>query len=184
MARKNKAASQSKAESLTVRLDPKIRYGLDLLARKQRRNLSSVVEWALQKAINDPEEGLIEKHKDGSESHLLHLLWDVEEADRSYQLATVRPDLMTFEEEKLVKTVVESDYFAYLQDLYQDLIGPDPSKPSIPFHQKLRSHLRQHFDAFKKVSCGESGMDALPKPPRGWKPKQQKKSDHKEGTAA
>lgn len=168
MTRQKNTPSQGKAESITVRLDPKIRYGLELLARKQHRNLSSVVEWALQKAINDPEQGLIEKGKDKQEFHLLPALWDVEESDRLYQMATMRADLLTFEEERLVKTIIESDYFNYLSETHKDLIDSATGKTTSVYHQKMRSSIREHFQIFKKVSNGELSKDALPKPPRGW----------------
>ena len=182
MARKGKAGNQAKAESITVRLDPKIRYGLEILARKQRRNLSSVVEWALQKAINDPTDGLYDEK--GGKMNLLDFLWDVEESDRIYQLCTCRPNLITFEEERIVKIVIESDYFAYLNDLHKHLVGDNPQIPLPPYHQKMREGLREHFETFKKVAYGELEKDALPKPPRGWKFKPQKKPENNGSAAA
>ncbi len=161
MARKANSSNQPKAESITVRLEPKIRYGLELLARKQRRTISSVVEWALQKAIHDTAEGLYDEQ--GKELNLLEFLWDVEESDRLYQLATCRRNLMNFEEEKLIKIIIESDYFHALSDSFLHLKNDE--NPHI-YHQKMREGLREHFDTFKKVANGELGKDALPKPPR------------------
>ncbi|MDA0781240.1 MAG: hypothetical protein PQ612_00060 [Rickettsiales bacterium] len=157
---------QTKAESITVRLDPKIRYGLELLARKQRRNLSSVVEWALQKAIHDPVDGLYDEKSD--KLNFLNFLWDVEESDRLYQLATCRPELLTFEEEKLVKVITESDYFIYLDDLHKHLKDPTAPQGTVAYHQKMRGSLREYFETFKKISSGELTKDSLPKPPKAW----------------
>ncbi|MBY0404184.1 MAG: hypothetical protein K2X66_09815, partial [Cyanobacteria bacterium] len=58
MAKKASKGSQTKAEALTLRVNPKIKYGLELLARKQHRTLSSVMEWAIDKALKDKKDGL------------------------------------------------------------------------------------------------------------------------------
>ena len=148
MARRSAPGTQAKAESITVRLDPKIRYGLELLARKQRRNLSSVVEWALHKAIHDQDNGLAEKDENGIDENLLYQLWDVEESDRFYLMALTRPDLLTFEEEHLIKLIRESAWY---------------------------EQLREHFPTFKKISINELSRDNLPKPPKSWQSKHNNK---------
>lgn len=98
MARKKVLATPTKTESINVRLDPKLRYGLELLMRKQRRSITSVVEWALEKAIRDPKDGLYEDNES-----LLQKLWDVDSKDRLLLLAKYKPGLLTFEEEKYLK---------------------------------------------------------------------------------
>lgn len=166
MARKATGTSQPKAESITVRLDPKIRYGLELMTRKQRRTLSSVVEWALLKAMESEDGGLIEKLKEGEIFNPMTTIWDTEEADRFYNLAAVRPAWLNFEEEKLQKTIIESDYFEALRENNKHLCEPETGYYTFPYHQKMREDLREHFETFKKVASGELGKEALPKPPR------------------
>lgn len=173
MARKATTTASGKTESLTVRLDPKIRYGLELLARKQRRTLSSVVEWALHKAIYDKTEGLYDEQ--GGDANLLDFLWDVEEADRHYHMAIIRPALQNFEEERLVKLIAESDFYHYLKDQFGHLTDPNTGNFTAEGHQKVRENLREHYDTFKKISAGALDKDAMPKPPRGWKQKSDKK---------
>lgn len=41
-------------ENITVRLDPKIRYGLELLARKRHQSISKVTRWVIEYAISLP----------------------------------------------------------------------------------------------------------------------------------
>jgi hypothetical protein len=41
----------SRSEIVTVRLDPKLRFAVELAARKQRRTASSFIEWAITEAI-------------------------------------------------------------------------------------------------------------------------------------
>lgn len=88
----------AKTESLTVRLSPRVRYGLELLARKQRRNLSSVIEWAINCLAFNGENGLIE-----NDVNLLDQLWDTDEIKRIKLLKLHKPDLLTYEEEVILK---------------------------------------------------------------------------------
>ena len=160
MVRKKGTPAQTKADNVNVRLDPKIRYGLELLARKQRRNLSSVVEWALQNAINSEENGLIEINMNGEPFNLLYQLWDTEESDRLYRMATFRSELLTFEEERLTKLIRESEIFSYLDTKVRKEYHPEM------YHIKLCEKLREFYPVFKKIDAGELGKEHLPKSPK------------------
>ena len=59
-----KQETPSKSTIVTVRLDPRMRFGLNLLARKRHGTMSSVIEWALSQAIEHPENGLFETAPD------------------------------------------------------------------------------------------------------------------------
>ena len=41
----------ARSETVTVRLAPKLRYLAELAARKQRRTLSSFIEWAIEETL-------------------------------------------------------------------------------------------------------------------------------------
>jgi len=43
----------NRSETVTIRLDPKLRYLTELAARQQRRTLSSFIEWAIDSALKD-----------------------------------------------------------------------------------------------------------------------------------
>ena len=46
-AQKDRGGSKlNRTETVTIRLDPKLRYLTELAARKQRRTVSSFIEWA------------------------------------------------------------------------------------------------------------------------------------------
>lgn len=78
-----------KNTTITVRLDPKTRYGLELIARQQHRNLSSVVNWVLHQAILNAFPDIAK-------------LWDVDDATRLKKLKLHKPELLSYEEEKLL----------------------------------------------------------------------------------
>ncbi len=113
-ARKTYAA---KAEVLTVRLSPKMKFGLELLSRKQHRSLSAIVQHLLDrelrenlkvtKDVGDNIEGWREEHV-----RLLDLVWDPYEPDRLVKLGLHSPDLLDLDEELKWK-VIQDDYERY-----------------------------------------------------------------------
>ncbi|WP_263351781.1 hypothetical protein [Acidicapsa acidisoli] len=107
MAKIGKGAART--ETVGVRVDPKVRYLAEIAAREQQRSVSSFIEWAIRKILTEgspsiePGTGpMIDPTKqpkpmwgDG--------LWDVDEADRFFLLATMRSDLLTISEQRLWK---------------------------------------------------------------------------------
>lgn len=51
MAKRAPRGEQTKSESVTARLNPKLKFGLELLARQQRRSVSAVLETLLEKTL-------------------------------------------------------------------------------------------------------------------------------------
>jgi hypothetical protein len=98
--------NNKKEETISLRVTPKLRYGLELLSKKQHRSVSSVVTWAIEKAINDTDEGL----RKGS-GVTLNDLWDVDSADRLVKLVHHSPELLTYEQEKIVKAAKENGWW-------------------------------------------------------------------------
>lgn len=86
--------SKGKTNSLTIRIEPRARYGLELLARKQRRTLSSVIEWAILGGISN----------DGID---LQSLWDVDEAERLKKLVERHPELINYDEQVFLRATLE-----------------------------------------------------------------------------
>ena len=50
--RKGGGGKLSRSETVTVRLDPKLRYLAELAARLHRRTLSSYIEWSIKEALD------------------------------------------------------------------------------------------------------------------------------------
>src|SRR2546429_9201408 len=88
----------ARSETVTVRLDPKLRYLADLAARKQRRTLSSFIEGAIERA-------LAEVKLSGTSTVVEEApgLWDVDEADRFVKLAFYDESLLTYDEQVIWK---------------------------------------------------------------------------------
>ncbi len=161
----------ARSETVTVRLDPKLRYLAELAARKQRRTLSSYIEWAVEESLSTV--NLVEEDGDDQDSYHRALsvwgatdsLWDVDEADRFVKLATQFPDLMTYAEQAIWKIINEETYLFLPQPkgtqvLQRDLLrviwedlqayaNKEISKEA--FHEQIRPIVDLHYATARYV---------------------------------
>ena len=147
----------ARSEITTVRLDPKLKYLAELAARKQRRTLSSFIEWAIEDTLGRVELG------DGVDGVTVlgqaPFLWDVDEADRFAKLALRFPELLTHDEQVLWKLVKECGF------LWRGSYRPEwtwiVSEQSL-----ILERLRVHWETFRDVAKGDEPSTSLPKWPR------------------
>jgi len=97
----------SRSETLTVRLDPKLRYPAGLATRQQRRTLSSFIEWVIKESLNTVSLKNNNLNNNKSIAEETSDLWDVDELVRFTTLALNHPDLLTHEEQILWKLIQE-----------------------------------------------------------------------------
>jgi predicted transcriptional regulator len=154
MVAKKAGGKLTRSETVTVRLDPKLRYLADLAARKQRRTLSSYIEWAIEESLSST----IMKYNGPHEYTLAAVsleLWDVDEADRFVKLAIEYPDLLTHEEQVLWKLVRENG--TLWKGHYDSEWVWNVDSASIIYER-----LREHWDKFLAVARGEENASILP----------------------
>lgn len=97
----------AKTVTITVRIPPKDRFLLEILGRRQRRNLTSVIEAAIANYLQtDDEIESVERN-----------IWDVIASDRFAKLAMHYPELLTYEEGCLWKSI---------QTAYNQELGRNP----------------------------------------------------------
>lgn len=103
-----------RSETASVRLDPRLRYLAELAARKQRRTLSSFIEWAIEDSLG---RFPISESSDFNGNYHQKCfndaatdLWDVEDADRFAKLALGYPDLLTYHEQIVWKLIRENGF--------------------------------------------------------------------------
>jgi hypothetical protein len=161
--RSNKPAGGSRlirSETVTVRLDPKLRYLSELAARKQRRTLSSYIEWALEQSLSKVNlTDSMDFNGEKSIADVASLLWDVDEADRFVELAFNYPELMTHEEQVLWKLVRENGF------LWRGTRNNPDKEWSWQTNKQsslIGERLREHWDTFNAVARGEKNRSALP----------------------
>jgi hypothetical protein len=153
---KRKGGSKlARSETVTVRLDPKLRYLAELAARKQRRSLSSYIEWAVEDSLARVplREDMNNRASVGDESSYL---WDVDEADRFARLALRYPDLLTHEEQVRWKLIRENGL------LWRGSYATGKWSWSVDEGSLIFDRLREHWAKFCSVAESGSGHDTLP----------------------
>lgn len=97
-----------RSETVTIRLEPRLKYLADIAAQKQRRSLSSFIEWAVEDSLSRV--GL----SDGGitiqdiESDYEKRLWDVDDSERFMRKAIHCPELLNNDDQKVWKMIEDS----------------------------------------------------------------------------
>jgi hypothetical protein len=101
---------ERKTGALSIRIDPRIRYGLELLSRVQRRNVTGVVEWAMQEAFS--RETIADADGDVIVfAQAVRLLWADNELERIFLLHFYFPTLLDFDESRMVNVLLSTPNF-------------------------------------------------------------------------
>jgi len=153
--RKGGGGGLMRSETVTVRLDPRLRYLAELAARRHRRTVSSFVEWAVEKALFE----VMVRDKGPSVGEIADRLWDVDEADRLAGLAFQFPELLTHDEQVLWKLVQENGLL--WRGDYDPRNGNEWTWRIEPRFLHF-DRLRAHWDIFKAVVEGTATADKLP----------------------
>lgn len=147
-----------RTQTVSVRLDPKLRYLSEVAARRQRRTISSFIEWALETTLNTFY--LVDtKGSSNSIGQMASKLWDVEPSDRFAKLALHYPDLLNHHEEIVWKLIQENGYFwgggysAVSREFKWD--STDESK-------LIFDRLREYWETVNQVARGEVPKSKLP----------------------
>ncbi|MGS1004703.1 hypothetical protein ACVCH0_24210 [Burkholderia glumae] len=164
--KKSGGGKLTRSETVTVRLEPKLRYLAEIAGRKHRRTLSSFIEWAIQAQLANVflDDGRDSSLRPTSVEDVANDLWDVDEEDRFVKLALRFPDLLTHEEQVLWKLIKECGYLwrgnwtgkGDIQDWKWEL-----SESGFVYER-----LREKWDIFVAVARGEKDRSALPSWPR------------------
>lgn len=153
----------NRSETVTIRLDPKLRYLTELAARKQRRTVSSFIEWAIQRALDSVilREAYDQYHGGTLEESLgdqSEALWDTDEPDRLAKLGLHYPELLTHDEQVLWKLIRECGLLWKGKYDKEGCWQWELKTDSLIFQR-----LRKHWDTFQQVASGEADKSSLPK---------------------
>ena len=160
--RKPGGGKLSRSQTVTVRLDPKLRYLAELAARKQRRTLSSFIEWAIEESLNRVvlyEGGEYSGDDSISVAEDTSRLWDVDEAERFARLAICYDDLLTHEEQVLWKVIKDSGLMwegGYNNGSAWEWHWDRLEREVFPI-------LREHWELFNEIANGGRPRSELPK---------------------
>jgi hypothetical protein len=161
MARRQRDDGPGKrSEVVTVRLDPKLKYLAELAARKQRRPLSSYVEWAIERSLSQVhlEEDFNNNTVSVADAERMHHLWDLDEADRIVRLAVTYPELLTHEEQMVWKLIRENGL------LWKGKYAGDPPQWTwqIQGSSIMWDRLREYWPILLAVANGSRPRTDLP----------------------
>jgi hypothetical protein len=148
-----------RSETVTIRLDPKLRYLTELAARRQRRTVSSFIEWAIEHALSDVILGE-DAHGPVNVDLAAFFLWDPHEADRFAKLALYYPELLTYDEEVLWKLIRECEVL-WCNDVNHRRGLPPQENDAMLLYPLLRTH----WEVLQKVAAGEEDISMLPRRP-------------------
>lgn len=159
--KKSGGGKLSRSETVTVRLDPQLRYLIELAARKQRRTVSSFIEWALEQSLDRVELYHGTGYNGDTSTTLADVasnLWDVDDADRFAKLAFSYPDMLNHHEQILWKLICESSFF-WRGDYNTNGQWTWKTEP----RHLINERLRERWEELNCVARGELDKSVIPK---------------------
>jgi hypothetical protein len=119
--------SAANLEQLTVRLEKKWRFGIELMSRANHQSLGQAVEWAIKVACNT-----VKVNSVGTLSRLVDTVWTSAGFELLWRLWELEPNLLTLEERSIIRLVKQAD------DLF---IGKGKGKKRQPDFQFIDAHI-------------------------------------------
>jgi hypothetical protein len=116
----SKKPKPTRSETLGLRLDPRMKYALELLSRAQRRSISGTVEWCVERALKSE---MISTELTGADltfEDLTHRIWDVDPYRQLVNLCAYTPKLATFEELQRYRVLTLTDGMWFNSDNVKD----------------------------------------------------------------
>lgn len=92
----------NKSESVQVRFDPKLKMAAELLAARERRTLSSLTEWAMERTVKEMPVTTNTNGNPVTAWQVANECWDENQYLRIYTLGDNYLDLLTYDERHLL----------------------------------------------------------------------------------
>lgn len=108
MAIDKKSKKNTTSVNLSLRLDPRSKYLIDLLSRHHKRTITGVIEWAVERAGS---EAVFDGDRGTTFLEAVNNLWSTDESVRLANLALTRPDLLDYDEQRIWDTIRMSPGF-------------------------------------------------------------------------
>jgi hypothetical protein len=169
----------NRSEVIQTRLNPKLRFIAEVMARQERRTLSSLIEGLIEEAAEQHRIPLVLSERSQTDRYLFgkrkyqkvsmksaaDLIWSAEEADRFAGLALFLPDLLTPEEEALWNLITYTPYFwqhfeTNIETKSGKVIGHE-WWPLVDYHGLIREHLREHWSLLQAILEGRESVETF-----------------------
>ncbi|WP_438307615.1 hypothetical protein ACIZ1P_20755 [Pseudomonas guariconensis] len=103
-----------KTETLTLRLDPKMKFAIELLARDQKRTLAGVIEWSIQKSLSRTE--VITGSETGNLQQLVDVVWSPDDLEKTIYLGLYAEHLLSYEEQCVWNVLKDNPIFIEIHE--------------------------------------------------------------------
>lgn len=168
MARKLRGPKMARSEVMSVRFDSKLMLATRLAAARERRSITSYIEWAVEQANRLVH---VSHHWDAAPSNAVdtappkpisamdvaEAVWEPDEAKRLMHLATMYPELLSHEEEVLWELIWNNTAFS----------RPRPKESGVSLFDPAVyvdwDAVHQHWDLLRRVAAGHSSRSELPR---------------------
>ena len=113
MAKNKPNQGARKTETLTLRLDPKVKMMIELISRIRRQSITGVVEAAIEETAFDLDAPFFDRGE--IHNHTLAVIfsevWSSDESERFINMCYHFPTLLTYEEQRIWETIKASPVF-------------------------------------------------------------------------
>lgn len=158
--RKGGGGKLTRSETVTVRLDPKLRYLAELAARLHHRTLSSYIEWAVMNSLGEVAMRTSSTNNQTGESikNQSEKLWALDEADRFLALMEHYPELLNFDEQQIQSCLLKSVAVGKTRMGNGVVSFMDADGDNVKPNKQL---IRDCWEEIKRFVAGEIGDDEL-----------------------
>ena len=113
MAKNKPGQGSRKTETLTLRLDPKIKNMIELISRIRRQSITGVVEAAIEEIAYNTEAPYFDDGKMNNRAlgPIFSDLWSTDESEWFINLCYRFPTLLTYDEQRIWETIKSSAVF-------------------------------------------------------------------------
>lgn len=155
MAKNKPNQGSRKTETLTLRLDPKIKYTIELMSRVRRQSITSVIEAAVEAVAFDLDTPVVigGKRETWPLANAVSEFWSTDEVARFLGLCAFMPELLTYEEQRIWETIKATPEFwdenieTYMVPYHLPGLGYIDKFKVGNYFMSLTLHVEEHKDS-------------------------------------
>jgi len=155
MAKNKPNQGSRKTETLTLRLDPKVKYTIELMSRIRRQSITSVIEAAVEAEAFDLDTPVIidGKRETWSLASAVSEFWSTDVVARFLGLCAFMPELLTYEEQRIWETIKATPEFwdenieSYMVPYHLPGLGYIDKFKVGSYFMSLTLHVEEHKDS-------------------------------------
>ncbi|MFY1030845.1 hypothetical protein [Pseudomonas asiatica] len=136
-----RAGETSTTVSVGIRIDPKIKFALDMMGRLQMRSLTAVIEWSIANAMS--QQPLIGRNGQTTVTQAIDAIWSTDESVRFLAMCFDFPGLLTYDEMRIWDTIKASPelWITQVASEYRDHLFDEEVRKH---WSDIKEHVEQH----------------------------------------